>query len=209
MRSYIWPLLAFFIMFNEIIDMFWSFYNKTLAFFSYENSNATYLFFLEYMSSILILLILFYLFFWIWGKISSPLVSVGKIMYDVISKFNISKIRFENKIWIFLLSLLVLISITFFTKYLFHDFSNREYKSIYQIVLDIISMWWFFYISYIFTNFINKATNDFIETEKWFSLIWFFTFFYISILWIFYSYMDYSNEFIVNFLIKLKDTFLN
>lgn len=188
MRNYVWPLFAIIIMFDEVATSLHKFYEKTIWFFSYSGVSMSYLVFLDYMSSVMIILTLFYLFIGLWSKLESPLVSIGKLSYDVFKNFNISKINIENKIWLFLVSTLLLVSISFFTWYLFWDYSTRTYVNIYDILSNIISIASFFYVSKVWTSFISSSAAEFLEHETGFWKIWIGSFIYISVLWLFYIY---------------------
>lgn len=198
MRNYVWPLFAIIIMFDEVASSLMKFYEKTIGFFSYSNGSMSYLVFLDYMSSVMIVLTLFYLFIGLWKNLESPLVSIWKLSYDVFVNFKVSKINIENKIWLFLVSTLLLVSISFFTWYLFWDYSTRSYVSIYDILSNIIWIASFFYISRIGTLFISNSSTEFLEHETWFWKVWIWSFVYISLLWFFYTYTDIIMKLIQN-----------
>lgn len=190
---------------KEISNVLYDFIQKTLFFFNTSN-NMSYLLFFNYIYDILVILLLIYILFWFWKKVFSPIITTWSILYKNIKNWSNKEIDIENRIAILLLSTLIFIWALYFIKDIFYIYSNKEEISIIWIIIDMISIWLFFYVSHIFSLKLDHYTNMFIKNKEWFWLIWLYSFSYILLIGFFYPYIIFLEKTfrdIINYIINV------
>lgn len=185
-----WTLLAIamaiavLLLWNEALGIVQSFFSETKIFFGSETVWSSN--FLTYITKILSVLMLFYLFVGFWGKLSSPLMNIINIVGEVTNEKSTS-MHWSNKYPIFGTIAVLYISIVFFTKILINNFAGVVETSIADILFQILSIATYFWLSVLVLALVRNATLRFVETEEGFQHITFYTAIYLFFIGVFYT----------------------
>lgn len=181
----------------EMIYVIWTFFRETVAFFWTES--IVWATFLQYIKTILTVLMLAYLFVWFWGKFQSPLISITQVLWDIAETTKESITKMDR--WVLYASLwVVYLTILFFTKFLVY-FSNsvEATLSVYHLILQLVSIAIFFGLSFISLAIVRNVSMDFLRSNSGFFKITTFSLLYMCFIGL--SLNVFS--FIVNFLEKI------